>query len=77
MADSSGDDATGSAGQSAAAHAIEAYAVHEPDENPLNLSMTPKQPPLFNGRISWLKYKDALDERVTITSVEKPDRWGP
>ena len=78
MADSSGDDATGAADQSAAAHAIESYAVRtEPNEDRLNLSMTPKQPPLFNGRISWFRYEDAVDEWVTLTSVEKPEKWGP
>ena len=78
MADSSGDDATGAADQSAAVHAIESYAVRtEPNEDRLNLSMTPKQPPLFNGRISWFRYEDAVDEWVTLTSVEKPEKWGP
>ena len=78
MADSSGDEATGVADQSAAAHAIDAYAVRaEPNEDRLNLSMTPKQPPLFNGRISWFRYEDAVDEWVTLTSVEKPEKWGP
>ena len=78
MADSSGDDATGAVDQSAAAHAIEPYAVrNEPNEDRLNLSMTPKQPPLFNGRLSWFRYEDAVDEWVTQTSVEKPEKWGP
>ena len=78
MADSSGDEATGVADQSAAAHAIDAYAVRtEPNEDRLNLSMTPKQPPLFNGRISWFRYEDAVDEWVTLTSIEKPEKWGP
>ena len=39
--------------------------------------MTPKQPPLFNGRISWFRYEDAVDGWVTLTSVEKPEKWGP
>ena len=53
MADSSGDEATGATDQSAAAHAIDAYAArNEPNEDRLNISMTPKQPPLFNGRIA-------------------------
>ena len=78
MADSSGDDATGADDQSAVAHAVDAFAVrNESKEDRLNLSMAPKQPPLFNGRISWFRYEDAIDEWVTITSVEKPERWGP
>ena len=45
-------------------------------EETLNLSMTAKQPPSYDGKVSWLRYEELVDDWVTITTVEAPKR-GP
>ena len=38
-------------------------------EEILNLSMTAKQPPSYDGKVSWFRYEELVDDWVTITSV--------
>ena len=45
-------------------------------EEALNLSMTAKQPPSYDGKVSWFRYEELVDDWVTITTVEAPKR-GP
>ena len=45
-------------------------------EETLNLSMTAKQPPSYDGKVSWFRYEELVDDWVTITMVEAPKR-GP
>ena len=45
-------------------------------EETLNLSMTAKQPPSCDGKVSWFRYEELVDDWVTITTVEAPKR-GP
>ena len=45
-------------------------------EETLNLSMTAKQPPSYDGKVSWFRYEEHVDDWVTITTVEAPKR-GP
>ena len=44
-------------------------------EETLNLSMTAKQPS-YDGKVSWFRYEELVDDWVTITTVEAPKR-GP
>ena len=39
-------------------------------EETLNLSMTAKQPPSYDGQVSWFRYEELVDDWVTITTVE-------
>ena len=39
-------------------------------EETLNLSMTAKQPS-YDGKVSWLRYEELVDDWVTITTVEQ------
>ena len=41
-------------------------------EETLNLLMTAKQPPLYDGKVSWFRYEELVDDWVTITTVEAP-----
>ena len=41
-------------------------------EETLNLSMTAKQPPSYDGKVSWFRYEEFVDDSVTITTVEAP-----
>ena len=43
-------------------------------EETVNLSMTAKQPPSYDGKVSWLRYEELVDDWVTITTVEAPKR---
>ena len=45
-------------------------------EEPLDLSMTVKQPPSYNGRGSWFRYEELVDDWVTFTTIEAAKR-GP
>ena len=45
-------------------------------EETLNLSMTAKQPPSYDGKVSWFRYEELVDDWVTITTVEAAKR-GP
>ena len=45
-------------------------------EETLNLSMTAKQPPSYDGKVSWFRYEEFVDDWVTITTVEAAKR-GP
>ena len=45
-------------------------------EETLNLSMAAKQPPSYDGKVSWFSYEELVDDRVTITTVEAAKR-GP
>ena len=45
-------------------------------EETLNLSMTAKQPPSYDGKVSWFRYEELVDDWVTITTVEAPKK-GP
>ena len=38
--------------------------------------MTAKQPPSYDGKVSWFRYEELVDDWVTITTVEAPKR-GP
>ena len=38
-------------------------------KNNLSLSMTAKQPPLYDGRVSWLRYEELVDDWVTFTTI--------
>ena len=38
-------------------------------EETLNLSMTAKQPPSY-GKVSWFRYEELVDDRVTFTTIE-------
>ena len=42
----------------------------------LHLSMTAKQPPSYDGKLSWFRYEELVDDWVTITTVEAAKR-GP
>ena len=45
-------------------------------EETLNLLMTAKQPPSYDGRVSWLRYEELVDDWVTFTTIEACKR-GP
>ena len=45
-------------------------------EETLHLSMTAKQPPSYDGKVSWFRYEELVDDWVTITTVEAAKR-GP
>ena len=45
-------------------------------EETLNLSMTAKQPPSYDGKVSWFRHEELVDDWVTITTAEAPKR-GP
>ena len=45
-------------------------------EETLNLSMTAKQPPSFDGKVSWFRFEELVDDWVTFTTVD-PDKRGP
>ena len=35
-------------------------------------------PPVFShGRVSWFRYEEAVDDWLSITSIDKPERHGP
>ena len=35
-------------------------------------------PPVFShGRVSWFRYEEAVDDWLSITSIDKPERFGP
>ena len=36
--------------------------------------MTAKQPPSYDGKVSWFRYEELVDDWVTITTVEAPKR---
>ena len=59
---------------------MEAYSsVGQPSgytEETLNLSMTAKQPPSYDGRVSWFRYEELVDDWVTFTTIEASQR-GP
>ena len=50
--------------------------VNDFTEETLNLSMPAKQPPSYDGKVSWFRYEELVDGWVTITTVEAPKR-GP
>ena len=37
-------------------------------------TMTAKQPPSYDGKVSWFRYEELVDDWVTITTVEAPKR---
>ena len=37
----------------------------------VNLSMTAKQPPSCDGKVSWFRYEELVDDWVTITTAAK------
>ena len=39
--------------------------------------MTAKQAPIFDGRASWFRFEEAVDEWVAITSIADSAKWGP
>ena len=41
-------------------------------EETLNLSMTAKQAPSYDGKVSWLRYEELVDDWVTITTIKHP-----
>ena len=45
-------------------------------EETLNLSMTAKQPPSYDGKVSWFRYEELVDDWVTFTTIEASKR-GP
>ena len=45
-------------------------------EEALNLSMTAKQPPSYDGRVSWFRYEELVDDWVTFTTIDASKR-GP
>ena len=45
-------------------------------EETLNLSMTAKQPPSYDGRVSWLRHEELVDDWVTFTTIDASKR-GP
>ena len=45
------------------------------EETP-NLSMTAKQPPSYNRKVSWLRYEELVDDWVAFTTIEASKR-GP
>ena len=45
-------------------------------EETLNVSMTAKHPPSYDGKVSWFRYEELVDDWVTITTVEAP-KIGP
>ena len=45
-------------------------------EESINLGMTAKLPPMFDGRVSWFRYEEAVDDWCTITTTERT-KWGP
>ena len=42
----------------------------------LNISMTAKQPPSYDGRVSWFRYEELVDDWVTFTTIDEFKR-GP
>ena len=52
---------------------MEAYSsMAKPSGYMENLSMTAKQPPSYDGKVSWFRYEELVDDWVTITTVEAP-----
>ena len=53
---------------------MEAYSSvgrsHGFTEETLNLSMTAKQPPSYDGKVSWLRYEELVDDWVTFTTIQ-------
>ena len=45
-------------------------------EETLNVSMTAKQPPSYDGRVSWFRYEELVDDWVTLTTIDASKR-GP
>ena len=43
-------------------------------EETLNLSMTTKQPPSYDGKVSWLRYEELVDDWVAFTTIEASSR---
>ena len=43
-------------------------------EETLNLWMTAKQPPLYDGKVSWTRYEELVDDGVTFTTMEASKR---
>ena len=39
-------------------------------EETLILSMTAKQPPSYDGQVSWFRYEELVDDWVTFTTIE-------
>ena len=39
-------------------------------EETLNLLMTAKQPPSYDGRVSWFRYEELVDDWVTFTTLK-------
>ena len=39
-------------------------------EETLNLSMTAKPPPSYNGKVSWFRYEELVDDWVTFTAIK-------
>ena len=43
----------------------------------MSLRMNDKLPPVFDGRVSWFRYEEAVDDWLSINSIDKPERFGP
>ena len=43
-------------------------------EETLNYSMTAKQPPSYDGKASWFRYEELVDNWTTFTTIEAPKR---
>ena len=45
-------------------------------EETVNFSMTAKQPPSYDGTVSWFRYEELEDDWITFTTIEASKR-GP
>lgn len=57
--------------------AMLAFATRQSREEPMSLHMNAKLPPVFDGRVNWFRYEGAVVDWLSITSVDKPERFGP
>ena len=45
-------------------------SAEEPSHLTKDMTMSSKVPPAFDGRTSWFSYEEAIDEWVTLTTLE-------
>ena len=57
--------------------AMPALATRQSHEESMSLHMNAKLPPVCDGRVSWFRYEEAVDDWLSITSIDKPERHGP
>ena len=58
--------------------AMPSFAARLSHDKSMTLHMSAKLPPIIvDGRVSWFHYAEAVDEWLSITSIDKAERYGP